>query len=206
MTTEFDMLDGYLFPASDTECRRVGFREVETLDRLFPLVADWSACVQAGGNVGIWANKLAERFDAVYTFEPDADNFHCLARNVTAANVFKLQAALGASSEPPRDLERLAGNCGGHMLAGKGIIPVLPIDALNLPTCGLITLDIEGYELHAIHGAQRTIARCRPILLLEIKGISVRFGHTEQEVEARVLQLGYRVAGRLLRDTVFAPC
>jgi len=32
---------------------------------------------------------------------------------------------------------------------------------------GIIQLDIEGYETEALFGARRTIARCRPVLILE---------------------------------------
>ncbi len=45
-------------------------------------------------------------------------------------------------------------------------VPVIRVDELGLsPT--VVKIDAEGYELKIIHGMQETIARCRPILMVE---------------------------------------
>ena len=43
----------------------------------------------------------------------------------------------------------------------------MAIDELNLPRLDLIKIDIEGMEIEALQGAQETISRNRPQLIIE---------------------------------------
>ena len=45
--------------------------------------------------------------------------------------------------------------------------PSIIIDNLNLPGCDLIQLDVEGYELNALLGAEKTIKKYYPVLCVE---------------------------------------
>lgn len=41
------------------------------------------------------------------------------------------------------------------------------IDSLNLDSCDVIHLDIEGYETNALRGAMKTIQKYKPLIVLE---------------------------------------
>lgn len=127
--------------------------------------------VQAGGNCGFILHTFVDRFDHVYTFEPDPINFYCLVNNVEASNVTKMQACLGLDRQTVKtqQLTRVGRlhDVGGVHVAGGGFVPTIAIDDLNLPNCGLIQLDIEGYELNALQGAIRTITQFKPVLCIE---------------------------------------
>lgn len=203
--TIFETVNGYLWPSADTECRKVVFDWSSDLDIVFEHVNDWTACVQAGGNCGVWPKLLAQKFGTVYTFEPDPANFHCLARNCDEFNIVKMQAALGME-RPPISLAGEAKNCGALHIGGDGFIPVIEVDWLHLPSCGMIYLDIEGYEAHAILGASETIKRCKPVIAIENKGLSSPYGYSPKGVEQIILDMGYKVVARPHRDVVFIPC
>lgn len=47
------------------------------------------------------------------------------------------------------------------------VIRQLALDEYNLPRADFIKLDVEGMELDALQGANKTIERSRPILLVE---------------------------------------
>ncbi len=47
------------------------------------------------------------------------------------------------------------------------LVEVLPIDALDLPACRLLKIDVEGMEPDVIEGAKKTLARCAPALFVE---------------------------------------
>jgi FkbM family methyltransferase len=203
--TEITQRDGIWWPKYDVGAHGAKF-QIDALDAVYPYVVDWSVAVQAGGNVGLWPKRLANRFEAVYTFEPVEENWACLVRNCTEPNVFPFRAALGLSAPPVGLTTPYAENCGAYFVDGSGQTPVLEIDQLNLTRCGLIALDIEGYERRALLGAHRTIERCRPAVLIESKEkCSTRYGEDPGQAFALLMSLNYLAVAKIHRDVVFCP-
>lgn len=201
--TEFAEHSGYVWPVYDSQAYGIIVDSIPDLDRVVKRCRNFRGAVQAGGNVGVWAKHLSKTFDAVYTAEPDHDNFACLVRNATEPNIIKLQAALGSSGHPV-SIAREPHNCGANYISeAKGIVPVLQIDDLFMQHCDLIYLDIEGYELEAIRGAQRTIATHRPIIAFEDKGLSERYGVKIGELQQWLFDaFKYRVVDSIANDVV----
>ena len=85
-------------------------------------------------------------------------------------------------------------------------VPVTTVDALtddlDLRRLDFLKCDIEGAELRMLWGAQDTIARHRPVVLLEIEDRHVRkYGHTADDVKDWLCERGYRahvLAGKSL--------
>lgn len=146
--------------------------------------------MQAGGCLGLWPAALAREFRAVYTFEPDVENFR---RMKLPANVYAFNAALAPSFS---ELDRSSTFCGGYFVKGAGLIPGLKIDAFEWPEVDFIWLDIEGGEAVAIDGARETIARHRPHICLEKLFVDVR------EIAASI---DYEVIAEVGNDAVLAP-
>ncbi len=48
-------------------------------------------------------------------------------------------------------------------------VETVTIDSCHLTDVGLIKIDVEGFELQALRGAEQTIARDRPALMIEIE-------------------------------------
>ena len=46
-------------------------------------------------------------------------------------------------------------------------IRTITIDSLDLPRLDLLKIDIEGMEIEALAGAAASLARCRPVVLVE---------------------------------------
>lgn len=195
-------VEGFEWPERDVHCRQVVFGRAKDMEPALKHCRETDIAVQAGGNAGVWPAWLAERFTAVYTFEPDHENFRCLAQNVPG-NVICLQAALGFRRTCV-DLYRDHTNCGAYFVNGEGNIPTLRIDDLDLPGCDLIVLDIEGMEADALEGAMTTICRYRPVLMFEDKGLSEKYGVQKGAIEDRMAGLGYNVMSRPHRDVILA--
>jgi FkbM family methyltransferase len=193
---------GYWWPDDVGDAWRHALRHVGSLEWAIAACRERRTAVQAGGNVGLWPRRLAESFARVYTFEPDARARACLEKNVLA-NVIVSAAAVG---------ER-AGVCaldhrglGSHRIIEGDAVPVVPIDDLALTDCDLLQLDIEGYEWHALAGARATLARCRPIVQVELRGFTNKYGQTDQAVRHLLAGLEYRLAcERPGSDFVFVP-
>ncbi len=186
-------------------------RDLTSVDAVLPLVPGRRAVVQAGGNVGLFPKRLAQEFQTVYTFEPDAGLFSMLQANAPEPNIIKFQAALGEArglvdtSAERRDGKRLAHHEGLTHIVPGGVVPTLRIDDLGLPVCDLIYLDIEGWELYAVRGAVETIARCRPVVVVEMDANAGFVGVSPEALRQTLTGAGYRHATQLLSDHVFLP-
>jgi FkbM family methyltransferase len=139
--------------------------------------------VEVGSNIGVHTVALARQAQALrqvlVAFEPQPVIFQTLCANLAAnglRNVLAWPYACGATAgtlhfEQP-DYDTL-GNFGGVSMqneGGAGTIPVPCVtldDALRSHTVGLLKIDVEGFELAALQGAQQTLARSRPRVYVE---------------------------------------
>lgn len=192
----------FLWPREDEACCAVVFDTTTDLEICYTYLTSFNVAVQAGGNMGVWPKYMAKRFKTIYTFEADPVNFYCLARNIDELNVIKFQAALGFERKLV-DLRREPQNAGAHFVEGSGSIPTLRIDDLGLTECDFIMLDIEGYEFQALLGAEETIRKFKPLISIEDKGLSDKYGTPEGHIEKWLGEkFGYEVVARPHRDVI----
>lgn len=185
-------------------------RDLPHLERIMTRARGKRVVVQAGGNLGIYPKRLAQSFAAVYTFEPGAALFPIMVQNAPEPNIHRYQAALGfdralvGTSQVRRDSKP---NCheGITHISGGGTIPTMRIDDFALPCCDLICLDVEGFEMHALRGAVDTVARCRPLLSVEINKNQAFVGIDEDDIRRLVVGWDYVFVERLGSDEVFQP-
>ena len=117
----------------------------------------------------MYPRLLSETFKHVYTFEPNPISFHCLVNNCQSNNISKFNMGLG--SEPGVAMIKTQGlnNLGEARIRTDGDyrIVLTTIDSLFLDACDFIQLDIENYELNALHGAAETIRKFKPVISVE---------------------------------------
>jgi len=135
--------------------------------------------IEAGANMGTHSVDMARACapGIFIGFEPQPRLFQILAGNLALNNIANALAypegcgdAEGWAQMPWIDYDR-GGNFGGVSLReedGQGVrVRVRTIDSFGLPQCGLIKIDVEGFEPRVIRGAAETIRRCRPVLYVE---------------------------------------
>lgn len=200
----YSQLDnGMMWPSADIDCKAVVFNSKKDMDYALYHVRSFDVAIQAGGNCGVWALELAKKFDTVYTFEPDHENFTCLAYNTRESKkIIRMQAALGNVHGQVRLIGE-SRNCGAYQIEYGGTVPVFRIDDLMLESCGFIMLDIEGAEPDAFQGAAETIRKYSPVLMYEDKGLSEKYGYPKGWVEEWAAdEFGYSVVKRINRDVI----
>lgn len=156
-------------------------------------------CVQAGGHIGMFPRHLAKLFGFVFTFEAIPDTFACLKLNTGSyQNLIATNVALG----PEKGFIRMDTRRSGRSRATEGgdiTVEQITIDAIHLPRCDLIYLDIEGYELPALEGAKETIAKFRPVIAVEVlKGEGPK-------VELWAKANNYTLVQKIHSDWIFTP-
>lgn len=163
--------------------------------------------LQAGGWQGLYPRLLAEMFETVYTFEPDPVNFHCLTHNCQKNNIFKFQAVLGEENGIAEFEEVDATGQGRVKHQGSWnihvqetyTVPVITIDSLNVPDCGLIMLDVESFEYPVLIGAIKTIRKFKPVIITE-----KNFRQDDNTRMANLMKsLGYIIKYEFPNDLVF---
>jgi FkbM family methyltransferase len=185
-------------------------RDLPNLDRVVARVPQRRVAVQAGGNLGLFPKRLAATFETVYTFEPAPALFPLLLANAPEPNIIRLQAALGFRRDFVATAQVRRGGPGeAHEgithIAGPGPVPTLRLDDLALPVCDLLQLDLEGWELYALKGAADTVARCRPVICVEVNRNLGFLGLQPDDVRSFVTGLRYRFVERLESDEVYVP-
>lgn len=110
----------------------------------------------------------------LYAFEPVLENYVLAKLGVEANeldNVVLTNAGLGSEVKPARidtGGEEATHRGGSSKIAQSGqSTALMPIDALGIDDLSLLQLDVEGFELHALHGARDTVNRCSPVILVE---------------------------------------
>ena len=139
--------------------------------RSFDHVKQNRVALDIGANVGLWSRDLVKRFDTVIAFEPVAMFRECLARNVFAKNLQVQSIALG-DHEGMINMIITEGNTGHTHVdpnSQNGSTQITKLDSLNIDNVDYIKIDCEGYEYRVLCGAEQTIRRCRPVVVIEQK-------------------------------------
>jgi FkbM family methyltransferase len=161
--------------------------------------------IHAGGNMGIYALEFAKEAKNVYVFEPTDENFSALSLNCArTTNIFLYKAALGNSNVPIDMINETEDKqCGAWRVEGSGNVPTLKIDDLGLNDVSIIHLDIEGFEMYAIQGAENTIKRCQPLLSFEVLAHNTKYNYSADELMQYVISLGYKSSMRIGNEIMF---
>lgn len=137
--------------------------------------------VDVGANLGTTVLPLANAVGAsgqVITFEPQPLMAQCLQTMLTLNECFNVRVITAALADKPGWARIPApgishgGNYGAMALGAEGLqVPAMRLDDLELPSCALIKIDVEGYEWQVVQGATKHLLKHRPVIYLEAKRI-----------------------------------
>lgn len=192
---------------------RKELRRGEAEVALLPFLADPArVSLDIGANKGVYSWLLKDLSRTVHAFEPNPKMFRFL-RRLEGGNIHVSPVALSDETGPaelrvPRHRRGGFSNQGASLSAVKVAdgyesvaIEARRLDDLDIADIGFVKIDVEGYEQAVLDGARETIARDRPVLLVEMEET-----HTHQPIEdaiARVEAMGYR--GLFLHRGVLRP-
>lgn len=168
-----------------------------TLPAIEKYIPKGGVVVDGGANIGshaVFYLRCVGPEGTVIAFEPNHEAYHCLLNNCPGAVCHQL--ALGSRYGIFRIVHDK--NYGGaYLVSGKeqSGYPVItvPLDEFGLKRLDFLKLDVEGFEVLALRGAESTIARCRPVMLIEVnEGALARQGFTQADLYQEIESLGYR--------------
>lgn len=204
------LIDGWYITDDDAAIganpiRRQMAKDIRVIELALKHVRGRELAIQAGARVGLWPCALAAHFARVIAYEPESRNEECARANTRRLPHVQIRkAALGKS--PDRMMVEFSDvQSGSHQIvtnAGDEWCEVETIDSLN-ESPDAIFLDIEGFELFALEGALETLARCKPVLVVEQNDSRLRYGVDKSQIVELLKPFGYSAVDRCGKDIVY---
>jgi FkbM family methyltransferase len=186
--------------------KRNGFQREHLLEA-FKYVRNWRVAIDVGAHVGFWTCDMAEKFDAVFAFEPAADTYACLVKNTEdLANVVCTPSAVGDEVGCCIMRDPNGVNTGArYAVKAPGGVPMVTLDSCKFPFCDLLKVDVEGFELQVLQGAEQLIEEHEPAIIMECdKHFSLRRYRVDRGAAPQFLKdRGYEQVARMRPDRVF---
>ncbi len=144
--------------------------------------------IDVGANIGTIVIPALKRglMQSGTAIEPHPDNLRLLRANLALNDVSHrvdvLAFAVGDKSGNTLNLAESATNSGNHSIGQRGIpVTSMRLDDLKIPTCdALLWMDIEGYEGHALKGAENLLStgvfivcEYNPMYLIQSSGMTM---------------------------------
>ncbi len=136
----------------------------------------------------------------IFSFEPNLRNYNLMLKTIKLNNLKKvkpIKMALGKAEGSLNIIDK--GSATTISKDGERVAKIISIDEFciqNNLSVGLIKLDLEGHGLEALKGAENTLKRFKPILLLSIYHSGEEFFEIKSYLEG--LNLNYRLIIRKL--------
>ena len=136
-------------------------------------------------------------YQEIYSFEPHPDNFKCLQLNCSDKKYHVQNVGLGnnfvnANLKHPSGKKRRNMGVWQVQENPNGTIKIITLDSLQLPRCDLLHLDVEEFEPLVLKGAEETIKKYKPVIILEA-------GHGGDIAES----YGYQLVEKLTTDWLY---
>lgn len=159
------------------------------LKKLFSLCNENYNVLDIGVNIGWTFLNLAQvaKHGKVFGFEPDPYNFERCSENISLNNFTNVRAfpvGLGNANLEVNMEIRSSLNRGGNRIAPNrtsssqpvqivkldGFVPVQELNSIDL-----IKIDVEGYELNVLRGAEALLKHYKPILFIELDDNNLKY-------------------------------
>ena len=193
--------------------------EEHIIEVLEEYVRPGSVALDVGAHIGthtLTLSRLVGPSGRVYAFEPVKKTYRELRRNLAlngVTNVVPLRYAIGSGPASVIEMNPIhPGEEGGTSVGHGGDRAELrSLDSFGFEQVSLIKIDVEGFELPVLDGAEDTIRRNRPVLIVEIMG---GYDYETAPPEARlqidvtrwrIAGLGYKVERVMKQDYLALP-
>lgn len=180
----------------------LGVEEQHDLEVLRGLLKPGQSFVDCGANIGIWSLVAASAVGLkgqVYAFEPNPDTVQKLKRNILLQeleNIHVTQAAVGKECGSVNFICEDSHNI-SHIAPAKSIesiqVPTVNLDTiLNGKSISGCKIDVEGYELDVLKGAENLLKSHYPWLCIEFNTILSKVDNLKDwDVHQYLNELGY---------------
>lgn len=184
-----------------------GTYQLHKFQAAFPYIKNFRHAVDIGAHVGLWSRVLARCFARLTAFEPIEEHRACFKENVPpgqGCEIELLPFALANSEEVLRFAISPESTGATHVKeegneAGPEVV-ARTLDSFALAPIDFLKIDCEGYEYFILQGAEQTVRRDKPCIVVEQKpGKGSMYGLGDTEAVALLQSWGavlkFEIAG-----------
>jgi methyltransferase, FkbM family len=153
-----------------------GTYQLHKFQAAFPYIKNFRHAVDIGAHVGLWSRVLARCFARLTAFEPIEEHRVCFKENVRLGQGCEIElypVALSGSEEALRFAIAPDNSGSTHVkMVDDGAGPQVvarALDSFALSQIDFVKIDCEGYEYFILKGAEETVRRDRPCIVVEQK-------------------------------------
>ena len=204
---KIEKVNGFWVPSDDVHLQdwkqNNNFTQSKCLDKFLTFIEKnalkFNHVLDIGAWVGTWTMKINPFCGRVIAFEPDPLHYECLVQNVPE-EVETHQLAVGNDKKMISLSEDNFTQA--KRVVGEGNIPMVTIDSLNFTDVDLIKIDVEGYEMEVLKGADKTLENVK-YLMIELNNNSKKYGSSNLEIEKYLRKKGFRIMIKAWPDVVW---
>jgi FkbM family methyltransferase len=207
------LVDGFYIPDGDLPKHHVAESVVRHDAILNQKVLEYTKAkrhmVDVGGNVGRWSVDFAKHFATVSAFEPAPYHIECFEKNCASYSNIKLYPYGLSNTNKKGNLEvAVEQHLGSTRVipSENGNIELKTLDEHDFEDVDVLKVDVEGLEIDVLQGAEKTIAKCKPIIVIERCVFnSERFGLDKMASHNELDRQGYKRLFKITRDCIYGP-
>ena len=177
----------------------------QELQEIMKNVKQNKCALEIGVHYGFGTRLLSKKFEHVHTFDFDNDLHQCFKANMEKFGVNNLTVhpyGLGSNDtevatndiHPTKGRGPLANHVDVRDQPRAKKYKIRALDKIKFDHVDLMCVDTEGYEYFVLSGAENTIKKHRPVLVVEFhnRNLSKKFFNIEQsQTEGLLKDLGY---------------
>ena len=204
---KIEKVNGFWVPSDDVHLQdwkqNNNFTQSKCLDKFLTFIEKnalkFNHVLDIGAWVGTWTMKINPFCGRVIAFEPDPLHYECLVKNVPE-EVETHQLAVGNDKKMISLSEDNFTQA--KRVLGEGNIPMVTIDSLKFTDVDLIKIDVEGYEMEVLKGADKTLENVK-YLMIELNNNSKKYGSSNLQIETYLRKKGFRIMIKAWPDVVW---
>jgi len=158
--------------------------------------------IDIGAWCGTWTLSMQQYAKNIYCYEPNKLHYDCLSRNCSVHNHVRLYNQALGNEDGFIKLTEEAATQNTRVLREKGETRINKLDSLGLVGVDFIKIDVEGFEMEVLKGAEKTLENVE-YLMIELNGNSEKYGTSKKDIKEHLKSLGFKVLMKTWPDIIY---
>lgn len=173
------------------------------LEKALPYCRKARTAIDIGAHCGLWTAQLAQYFERVEAFEPLQRHIECWKKNAGWKLSNRLHEVALGEKVGTCGMKVVEGLSGRSHVNGGDQFKMDRLDSHQFEDVDFIKIDTEGYELFVIKGAEETIRKWKPVMIVEQKPHhGGKYGLSDTAAVDYLKSMGYSVKQEIVGDFI----